>query len=144
MRARPGVLAAAVATAALAALAVPGCDLGTSKPSSTISPCFRALPAASRAAEPHGRLVSVRRTTGPRVDAALARIAPDHPAITADGSVCVVAYKSVVTTPPSGATTTGSTAPLPQPYIVVVIDEHKLTLVQVVRVDHLPQPMRHR
>lgn len=139
---RPRQSIASVAVAALtavAALALTGCDLGTSKPNSTISPCFRALPTASRAAEPHGRLVNVHRTTGRRIEAALTRVAPDHPTVSADGSVCVVAYRSAVAAAPGGSTTTsGPATPPTQPYIVVVIDEHKLTLVGIAHVDHLP------
>ncbi len=129
---------------AAAALVLTGCDLGTSKPSSTISPCFRALPQASRAAAPHGRLVSVHRTTGSRVGEALADVAPGQPAIKVDGSVCVVAYKSAGTAGPTVATVTPPTTAPGQPYIVVVIDEQKLTVVGLVHVDRLPRPMHHR
>lgn len=128
-------LARALVSTAAATILAAACGTGVSRPSSSVSPCFRALPVADGAAA-HGKLVQIRRMNAAHANAALARLAPGHAPLTATGSMCVVVYDAG--SHPPTMVTTGMVGR----YVLVVVEERHLTVAGVAVVDHLPARRR--
>ncbi len=132
---RPGVVAALVATAVVAALV--GCAGARNSLGTGASACFRALPAARDAIHDTGRLVGVRRVPAEMLRAALPANATSS--TLPDQELCVFAFNGAY----APGSVTGAQNTKSGRYAIVALGSKHPSVVAAWVLDDLPTRFRH-